>query len=88
MKKLIIRDEANIYERINKSQAKKLLASGKCVAIVPHKIRPGFPFAMHSTLYPEKIDSFEETIRYYKYMNCNSTEVGLYPSFYRVSERR
>jgi len=88
MKQLIIRDEKNIYERINKAQAKKLLTNGKCVAITPHKVKPGFPFAVHSYLYPEVMEDFDKAIKYYKHMNCNCAEVGLYPSFYKVSERK
>jgi hypothetical protein len=53
------------FLRISKATARKRFANGESITLCPCKLRPGFPFSPHSTLYPESIESWKERAQWY-----------------------
>lgn len=83
-------------KKINKTQAFKLFREGKPFTIIPHKLRPGYPFSQganvlgdavvrDSFIPPEVNDpvrfAFEKLLREFTHFNC-SWEAGYYVAFY------
>lgn len=73
------------YIRVRKNQARKLFEENKPFYIVSHKMRPGMPFQMGMTIYPEEDKkegrTFSMLIDNWNYYN-SSWETGYYPAFY------
>lgn len=78
------------FKRITKAEARKRYENNEPFVMCPCKMRPGFPFGMHSTIfpeahkpagYPELWDSFDSVYNNWAYYNA-SYEAGYYAHFY------
>jgi hypothetical protein len=73
------------FTRISKAEARKRYDEGETLIVCPNKIRPGYPFAMHSTIHSKEwLDSdysFESMLNQWAYYNA-SYETGYYAHYY------
>jgi hypothetical protein len=74
-----------MFTRINKRIARKLFEEGKPIYTIAHKLRPGYPFSMGLTIFPDEEKrnnrTFDAAVNNFIYYNC-SHETGYYPAFY------
>ena len=82
------------FVRITKAQARKRYENNETFAMCPSNMRPGFPYAMHSTIFPETYKpkgypelwySFESMYNNWAYYNT-SHETGYYAHYYTETE--
>jgi hypothetical protein len=102
MQRYTIQDGATTYTRISKSDARKMFDAGEVFYIIAHKMRPGFPFSLGTTIdgahvraersltptYPTLESLFDATVKEFCWYNANCHETGLYPAFYRMAEQK
>ena len=83
-------DGTTTYTRITKTQASAMFDFNELFYIIARKCRPGFPFSMGFTIYPNQeyhLRSFNQMVANFRYYNC-SHETGYYPAFYRMTENK
>lgn len=69
-----------MFRRITKQEARRAYSIGLPVVLCPCKMRPGFPFAAHSTIYRDGRD-FDTRYNEWAYYNA-SNETGRYAHYY------
>lgn len=91
MHRHVITDSAQRYDRISKAEARKLFTAGKPFYIIAHKMRPGFPFSLGMTIFPQSYQDegrdFDWMVSNFEFYNANCHETGTYSAFYLVTER-
>jgi len=74
------------FTKITKRQARKLFADNSPIYVIAHKMRPGGPFHMGMTIFPQRYHeesrTFDQMINDFTYYNC-SHETGYYPAYYQ-----
>lgn len=73
------------FRRISKREARKRFGDNQTVILCPSKIRPGFPFGMHSTIFPDGSESWDTMYNRWHYYNA-SYETGYYAHYYVEEE--
>lgn len=69
-----------MFRRISKAEARRAYAIGLPVVFCPARLRPGFPFAPHSTIYRDDRD-FDTRYNEWAFYNT-SYEAGRYAHYY------
>ena len=85
VKKLTFENTALNYNRINKSEARKLYNLGKPIMILPCNANPNSPWFSNSMISKESGRDFDALVNEFIYYNCNTSELGRYPAFYVVA---
>lgn len=69
--------------RVSKNKARKLHEKGISVALIPCKLRPGYPWFPECWLnvLPYRDSTFDSTVNSFEHYNC-SEESGRYAAFY------
>ncbi len=90
-------DGKTTYRRITKQAAFKRFCNDESFVLCPVKLRPGFPFAPHLNILPDRIRVYKECgsneagfrsiVTYFEYANCQMNETGYYTAFYVQGEK-
>ena len=74
------------YNRINKSEARKLYNLGRTITVLPCKANPNSPWFSNSTVSKKSTDkNFDALGNEFTFYNCNTSELGRRPAFYVVA---
>ena len=74
------------YNRINKSEARKLYNLGRPITVLPCKANPNSPWFSNSAVSKESADKdFDALVNEFTFYNCNTSELGHRPAFYVVA---
>lgn len=85
VKKLTFENTALNYNRINKSEARKLYNLGKPIMILPCNTNPNSPWFSNSMISKESGRDFDALVNEFTYYNCNTSELGRRPAFYAIT---
>lgn len=85
VKKLAFENTTLNYNRISKSEARKLYNLGKPIMILPCNANPNSPWFSNSMISKESGRDFDALVNEFTYYNCNTSELGRYPAFYVVA---
>jgi hypothetical protein len=92
MHRHVFTDSQTEFRRISKREAMQRFERGEAIAFCPHRLRPGFPFALHCTIRKDDsrhwsgVDKFDTRLNEFICYNC-SHEAGYYAAFYRMIDR-
>ena len=73
------------YNRINKSEARKLYNLGRPITVLPCKANPNSPWFSNSMISKELGRDFDALVNEFTYYNCNTSELGRRPAFYAIT---
>ena len=74
------------YNRINKSEARKLYNLGRTITVLPCKANPNSPWFSNSAVSKESADkNFDALVNEFTFYNCNTSELGHRPAFYAIT---
>lgn len=88
VKKLTFENTALNYNRINKSEARKLYNLGKPIMILPCNANPNSPWFSNSMISKESGRDFDALVNEFTYYNCNTSKLGRYPAFYVLTTNK
>lgn len=85
VKKLTFENTTLNYNRIDKSEARKLYNLGKPIMILPCDANPNNPWFSNSMISNESGRDFDALVNEFTYYNCNTSELGRRPAFYVIT---
>lgn len=75
--------DGNTWVRISKKEAKNRYEKGEELIFIPCKARPFTEWHLECLISPEKERPFESVVNEFSFYNCQTNELGKYPSYYK-----